>query len=187
MGAIKIAQGLQKISSLTTLYINDNHITDEAAGDIAAAISCNAMLVLDVSNNNLKTTGVKKLAKTLQNVCTLTNLYMSNNNITDSAADDIAIAISCNPHLKEFDIGENKLEGRGAIKLAKSLQNFSTLSKLFMDDNLITDEAADNFAAVIRHNPHLTEFRFNGNMLHEVKKKTLISACFAIKLTEAYI
>ena len=185
MGAIKIAQALQKISSLTTLYINDNHITDEAADDIAAAISCNAMQVLEVSNNNLKTTGVKKLAKSLQNVYTLTNLYMSNNSITDSAADDIAIAISYNPHLKEFDIGENKLKGRGAIKLAKSLQHFSTLSKLFLDNNLITDEAADDFAAVIRHNPHLTEFRFNGNMLHKVKKKTLTSACYAINLTEA--
>ena len=187
MGAIKIAQALQKISSLTTLYINDNHITDEAADDIAAAISCNAMQVLDMSNNNLKTTGVKKLVKSLQNVYTLTNLYMSNNNITDSAADDIAVAISCNPHLKVFDIGENKLKGRGAIKLAKSLQHFSTLSKLFLDNNLITDEAADDFAAVICHNPHLTEFRFNENMLHELKKKTLKSACFAIKLTEAYI
>ena len=163
MGAIQIAQALQKISSLTKLYINDNHITEAAADDIAAAISCNAIQVLDVSNNNLKATGVKKLAKSLQNVYTLTNLYMSNNNITDSAADDIAVAISCNPHLKEFDIGENKLEGRGAIKLAKSLQHFSTLRKLFMDNNLITEEAADDIAAVISCNIHLQELNLGGN------------------------
>ena len=35
---IKIVTSLQKISSLTKLYINDNNITDEAADDIAAAI-----------------------------------------------------------------------------------------------------------------------------------------------------
>ena len=165
-GAKIILKSLQKISSLTTLYISNNNITYEAADDIAAVVSCNPIQVLDVSDNCLGTMGITKVAKALQSVCTLTHLYIRNVYITDKATDDIAAAISCNPYLEEFDIGNNSIEGRGAIKIAKSFQQISTLKKLFMDHNKITDEALDDITAVIRCNPHLkNKFRINGNEL----------------------
>ena len=165
-GATIILKSLQKISSLTTLCINYNVIAKEVADDVAAVVSCNPMQVLDVSNNYLGTIGITKVAKALQSVCTLTHLYISNNNITDEATDDIAAAISCNLYLEEFDISYNSIEGRGAIKIAKSFQQISTLKKLFMDHNKITDEASDDIAAVIRCNPRLkNNFRINGNKL----------------------
>ena len=165
-GATIILKSLQKISSLTTLCINYNIIAKEVADDIAAVVSCNPMQVLDVSNNCLGTIGITKVAKALQSICTLTHLYISNNNITDEATDDIAAAISCNLYLEEFDISYNSIEGRGAIKIAKSFQQISTLKKLFMDHNKITDEASDDIAAVIRCNPRLkNKFRINGNKL----------------------
>ena len=165
-GATIILKSLQKISSLTALCINYNIIAKEVADDIAAVVSCNPMQVLDVSNNCLGTIGITKVAKALQSVCTLTHLYISNNNITDEATDDIATAISNNLYLEEFDISYNSIEGRGAIKIAKSFQQISTLKKLFMDHNKITDEASDDIAAVIRCNPHLkNKFRINGNKL----------------------
>ena len=106
----------------------------------------------------------------MQKISTLTKLYINNNKITSAAADDIAVAVSCNPYLEEFDISENEIEGRGAIKLAKSFQKISLLKKLFVDRNRITDEAADDFASVISHNPHLIAFKINGNLLQNVKK-----------------
>ena len=154
-GATIILKKLQKISSLTTLYINNNNITYEVADDIAAVVSCNPMQVLDVSNNCLGTIGITKVAKALQSVCTLTHLYISNNNIIDVTTDDIAAAISCNPYLEEFDIVCNSIEGRGAIKIVKSFQQMSTLKKLFMDHNEISDGASDYVAAVTDCNPHL--------------------------------
>ena len=65
-GIIKIAGSLQKISSLTKLYINHNSISHEAADDIAAVISCNTSLQeINVSRNHLQTIGAKKIAKAL--------------------------------------------------------------------------------------------------------------------------
>ena len=155
-GATIILKRLQKISSLTTLYISNNNITDEkTADDIAAVVSSNPIQVLDVGNNCLGTIGITKVAKALQSVCTLTHLYISNNSITDEATDDIAAAISCNPYLEEFDIGYNSIEGRGAIKIIKGFQQISTLKKLFMDHNKISDGASDYVAAVTDCNPHL--------------------------------
>ena len=106
---MKISKVLQKNSSLKTLCMGNNNITDVVANNIAAVISCNKMQELDVSSNGLQTTGAIKLARALQNISTLTNLYINNNNIKDEAADDIAAALSCNPHLEEIDIGENKV------------------------------------------------------------------------------
>ena len=154
-GATIILKKLQKISSLTTLYISNNNITYRKADDIAAVVSCNPMQVLDVSNTCLGTFGIRKVAKALQSVCTLTHLYISNNNIIDVTTDDIAAAISCNPYLEEFDISYNFIEGRGAIKIVKSFQQMSTLKKLFMDHNKISDGASDYVAAVTDCNRHL--------------------------------
>ena len=166
-GATIILKRLQKISSLTTLYINNNIIVNEfeVADDIAAVVSCNPMQVLDVRDNRLGKIGITKVAKALQNICTLTHLYISNNDITDEATDDIAVAISCNPYLEEFDIGYNFIQGRGAIRIAKSFQQISTLKKLFMNHNRITNEASDDIATLIHHNPDLNELRITGNLL----------------------
>ena len=165
-GATIIAKSLQKISTLIKLYINNNKITSAAADDIAAAVSCNPHLEeFDISENNIERIGAIKLARSFQQISTLKKLFVNHNRITDEAADDIAAAVSRNADLEEFDISENKIEGRGAIKLARSFQEISTLKKIFVNHNRITGVAADDIAYAISLNPHLTEFKINGNLL----------------------
>ena len=166
LGAIKIAKSLQKISSLTKLYIDHNNITNEAADDIAAAISCNIHLQeLNLGSNDLQTSGTIKIAKSLQKISSLTKLYIDHNNITDEAADDIAAAIFCNQKLQEFDISENKLQKAGATKVLKALKGINTLRKLYISNNYITDEVADDIAAVISRNTDMELLDISGNNL----------------------
>ena len=47
---------------------------------------------------------------------------IANTNISDKAADDIAVAVSCNICLQEFDIGRSYLRGSGVTKIAKGFQ-----------------------------------------------------------------
>ena len=169
-GVINVAVALQSIVMLTKLCISNSNMTHHAANDIAIAITCNIHLQhLSIGGNDLLTEGATIIAKSLQKISTLKKLYIYNNKIRSAATDDIAAAVSCNPYLEEFDISENEIEGRGAIKLAKSFQKISLLKKLFVDHNRITDEAADDFASVISHNPHLIAFKINGNLLQNVK------------------
>ena len=164
-GTIKVARSLQKISSLTKLYINHN-ITHKAADDIAAAISCNIHLQeLNLGNNNLQTSGTIKVARSLQKISLLTKLYINHNNITHEAADDIAAAISCNIHLQELKLDNNNLQTSGTIKIARSLQKISLLTKLYINHNNITHEAADDIAAAISCNIHLQELNLDNNNL----------------------
>ena len=165
LGAIKILQKLQKISSLTKLCINHNNITDEAADDIAAAISCNIHLKeLNLGGNDLQTSGVIKIARGLQKISLLTKLCMNYSNITHEAADDIAAAISCNMDLQELNLGDNMLQSSGIIKIARSLQKVSSLTKLYINHNNITYEAANDIAAVISCNIYLQEIILGGNI-----------------------
>ena len=153
-GIINIARSLQKISSLTKVYINNNNITDEAADDIAAAISCNIHLQeLNLGSNNLQTSGIIKITNRLQTISSLTKLYINHNNITDEAADDIAAAVSCNTQLEVLDVSGNNLQAIGAIKIGKNLKHIYTPKTLFICNN----NMADDVATTISGNVYLQE------------------------------
>ena len=162
LDSIKIARGLQKISSLTKLYINDNNITDEAADDIAAAIFCNTKLKeFDISGNNLQPIDVMKILKALKHTSTLRKLCISDNNITDEVVDDIA-AVIYNTQIEVLDISGNNLQAMGAMKIAKYLKHICTPKTLFISD--IRDNGADKGAASVSSNSCLRElyvFRTN--------------------------
>ena len=166
-GITRIARGLQNISKLKKVYINNNNITDEAAGVIADVILCNSNLVeFDIGASNLQALGAKKIAKALQKISSLKKLYISNNNITDIVADDIVAIISCNK-IQELDVSKNNLKAAGIIKLAQALQIISTLTSLYINNNKVTDEAADDIAAAISCNPRLEEFDIGENRIQD--------------------
>ena len=90
---------------------------------------------------------------------------ISNNNITDEAADYIAAAISCNTQLQELDVSNNFLETTGAIIISKALKSIFTFKKLFIGNNKMSDKAADDIATAFLWNTQLleldTSFKYN--------------------------
>ena len=90
---------------------------------------------------------------------------ISHNHITYVAAEDIAAAISHNIGLQELNLGNNSLQSLGAIKISKVLQTLSTMTKLCMPSNLITNESVDSIASAIHSNIHLQEFDISNNHL----------------------
>ena len=101
-------------------------------------------------------------AVNLQNIV---KLYTFRSNITDQAADDIALIISYSIHLQEFNLCANMVQASGILKISRSLQKISSLRKLYINHNNITYEAADNIAATISSNKNLQEFDISGNNL----------------------
>ena len=152
-GIVCITKILCWTANLKVLKMNGNGFscTDEAAESIAAAISSNTELqILDLSSNFFSVMAIKKIAKALQGICTLVKLNISDTNITDRVADDIAGIIYSNTQLQDLEISKNNIQSTGAIKIAKSLQqNVSTLTKLYITNNSITSEAAIDIATAI--------------------------------------
>ena len=167
LGCIEIAKYLQN-ANLTKLCICNNRIYDKAAGDIAAVISYNIHLQeINIGINFFTASGAIVIAKALQKITTLTNLYLHDNYITDEAADEIAAAINCNAQLQELDISKNKFGIVGAIKIAQALQKISTLIKLYIDHNDITNEAADDIEIAIVNNSDLQDVTIHENRFHK--------------------
>ena len=148
---------LQIDSTKTVPY---NSIISDDTTNSTAAISA------VTSETSLKITGsiITARAMGLHNA-TLRKLCISNNNITDDAADDIAAAISCNIRLQELNLDSTNLQTSGAIKITRGLRKISTLTKLCFHGNLITDGAADDIAAAISCNIHLQELNLSSNCL----------------------
>jgi len=119
--------------------------------------------ILDLSLSNLQTSGAIKIAKSLQNISSLTEFNIADNKIGSEAANDIAIILSYNTNLQIFSISSNNLETSGAIKIAKGLQNITSLKEFYISNNNISSEAADDIAAVISHNNNLQKFYIGSN------------------------
>ena len=187
-GAIKILKAVQ-ISTVTKLHINSIHFTNDAAADIAAAVSHNTHLQeLDISNNQIEANGIMKIAKALQSNATLKKLYMSGIRITDKAADIVATALSFNVQLQELDISKNMLLTNGIKPISKVLQGIVTLTKLCINENSISDDAADDIAAVIHSNTQLQEFNVSKNTFEVLGTMTIATALQSVsKLTKLYI
>ena len=156
VGMIKIAKALQNISTLTKFSIYNNNVGEEAADDIATVLSNNTQLqVVDLDDNSFKTVGMIKIVKALQNISTLTEFCIYNNNVGEEAADDIATVLSNNTQLQIVNLDSNCFKTVGMIKIAKALQNISTLTTFCIGYSNVGEEAADDIAIVLSNNTQL--------------------------------
>ena len=79
---------------------------------------------LNLSGNNLKSTGIVRIAQPLSVITNLTVLIFQSNRITEGAADAIVIAILSNPKLEELYLGSNSLTS-GIIKIASGFSKLA--------------------------------------------------------------
>ena len=129
-GVIKVVGVLCKTTTLKTLKLSNNLIS-EALDDIAAVLSCNTELQeLDLSGNNLQLTGIRILRRSLHNISTLTKFNISSNRFGQEAAEEIAAILSHNTKLQDLSLGWNNIETTGMISIASVLKNTSTLKLL---------------------------------------------------------
>ena len=156
VGIIEITRALQNTSTLTDFSISSNKIGKAAADDIAAVLLHNTNLQeLQIHDNSLKTAGIIKITKALQDISTLTVFNISKNSVGDKAADDIAAVLSHNTKLQNLCLDNNHFKAAGMIEIVKGLQNISTLTVFGISNNYVGDKATDDIAMVLYHNTNL--------------------------------
>ena len=102
--------------------------------------------------------GIVNVAKALQHITTLKILYLSSNNIPQEACEELALAIESNKFLTKLSLSLNNLQFSANVIL-KSLATITTLIMLDLNNNQITQEAAEALASVIMHNTRLEELQ----------------------------
>ncbi|XP_073699644.1 uncharacterized protein [Garra rufa] len=151
----QIAALLQdKHCKLNTLILCSCSLTEESCSALATVLKSKSSLTeLDMSDNNLRDSGVKKLQNGLENTnCTLQKLRLSNCSITEEGYKALASALRSNPsHLIELDLTGNDPGQSGVKELSDLLQDPNCKLKLrFLSPS--ADEACQDVNRVLGEN-----------------------------------
>ncbi|XP_050958463.1 NACHT, LRR and PYD domains-containing protein 12-like isoform X11 [Labeo rohita] len=155
----QIAALLQdKHCQLNTLMLCDCGLTEESCSALATVLRSNPSLKeLDMSDNNLQDSGVRKLQDGLENTnCTLEKLRLSNCGISEDGYKALALALRSNPsHLIELDLTGNDPGLSGVKELTDLLQDPNCQLKILRFLSFDADEACQFLTGVTCKNPLL--------------------------------
>ena len=154
---IVIFKGMKNLTKLTQLDISYSVITNNAANLLASILSHNISLqVLDLSSCSLQTEGATEIFNAIRNHSCLISLNISNNNITNDAANVLASVLSLNITVQNLHLQRCSLQTEGAIKIFNAIRNHVHLTSLSIRDNDDIDrQAVYVLRAVLSSNPRL--------------------------------
>ncbi|XP_058616567.1 protein NLRC5 isoform X2 [Onychostoma macrolepis] len=162
-----------KHCNINRLQLCDCGLTEESCSALATVLRSNSSLKeLDMSNNNLQDSGVKKLQMGLENAkCTLEKLRLSKCGITEAGYTALASALRSNPsHLIELDLTGNDPGQSGVKELNNLLQDKHYKLKTLRFLSSAADEACQYAMKVQGKNPLLLrELNLSENKLGDTR------------------
>uniref|UniRef100_A0A4W5RL73 B30.2/SPRY domain-containing protein n=1 Tax=Hucho hucho TaxID=62062 RepID=A0A4W5RL73_9TELE len=144
-------------------------VTEEGCASLVSALRSNPshLRELDLSNNDLKDSGVKLLSAGLGNPhCKLETLRLTGCGVTEEGCASLVSALRSNPsHLRELDLSNNDLKDSGVNLLSAGLGNpHCELETLRLSFCLVTEEGCASLVSALRSNPsHLRELDLSYN------------------------
>ncbi|KAL1251962.1 hypothetical protein QQF64_019758, partial [Cirrhinus molitorella] len=168
-----------KHCQLNTLILWRCRITEEECLILTAALKSNPshLRELDLSENQIKNTGVNQLCDVLKDShCKLERLRLRFCDLTDKGCAAVTSALKSNPlHLRELNLSGNQLGDSGVKNLSDLLMNPQfKLEKLHLWDCSITKEQCLILTSALKSNPsHLRELNLSDNKLGDSGVKNL--------------
>ena len=159
---ILIAEALATITSLKSIDISGNNITDNSTQSLAAVVGENMLLEqLNLSHCfqynadfSFATTekGVRNILMPLTMHARLKFLSLHSSYINGEVSELLSIIIANNKSISHLDLTDCKLPFMKLITIAKILQSTHTLKFLSLSSNVIINEAAYEIALAISEN-----------------------------------
>ena len=168
-------------SPIKTLILKNNKITSEGSVSIVDLIKFSKTLkVLDLSYNELKSEGVKKICNGIivsNSTSCLEQLFLNGNKCNDYCADDIFNLLVNNnvKKLKLLSLSVNFFSNKGIDKILSSLRKNNYLEQLYLGENKIDAKAFSNLVNYLKFNRALKileikSSRINDESLNEIIK-----------------
>ncbi|XDV23179.1 hypothetical protein PO909_027871 [Leuciscus waleckii] len=153
--------------------LNNCDLTDKSCSALATVLGSETNLKeLNMNNNNLQDSGVKKLCSGLKNIkCKLEILRLSNCSITEEGYKALASALRSNPsHLIELDLTGNDHGQSGVKKLDDLLQDPNCHLKTLRFLSPDAEEACQYVRGIVGKNPLLLrDLNLSGHELGDTR------------------
>jgi len=135
--------------------------------------------MFDISDNNISDLGAQEIAKSLCENRTLHKLDISSNHIRNDGAKAISNLIKKNSILQELIIKGNNISIEGAKQITEAIKIYTTLQKLDISNNKISNSGATAISDCLKHNNSLRELNLSKN---EITNEGVIELCEAIRI-----
>ncbi|XP_059837321.1 NACHT, LRR and PYD domains-containing protein 12-like [Hypanus sabinus] len=148
------------------LKLHNVGLTEFGAKDIAFFLNINRSLAeLDLRGNKLRDSGVKQMCVALSNPeCSLQKLWLGWNSLTSLSAEHLASSLSTNCSLTELYLNDNDLGDTGVKLLSAALRNPECkLQKLGLSKVGLTDLCAEEVASALSTNRSLRVLDLRSN------------------------
>ena len=148
------------------LKLQDCHISTKGAVELAAGLCKNTTLTnLNLSHNPIgaDVEGVTAVAKLLEELCgdhskfTLTQLVLRNCHIGGQGARELAAALCKNSTLKHLNLNHNHIGVEGASSISDMLQHNTSLEVLHLRNESVGEEGVQQIVDSLKHNQTLRE------------------------------
>jgi Ran GTPase-activating protein (RanGAP) involved in mRNA processing and transport len=145
------------------LKLSNNDITDPTIyEEMKVGLNNSNLRVIDLSENAIGDVSIKSICKSLNLLCCIEKLNMTNVKMTWKGAKDIFLAVKGYPLLKELILDRNHLDG-SKLKILKDMIGLSRskgnkgLQVLHMNQCQLGEEAAFHIAAGLSSNMNLKQ------------------------------
>ena len=128
---------------------------------------CNnrTICILDISNNNISNLGAREIASALHENQTLQTLNISCNNIQVDGAIAMAKALHENKALQYLYISNNNILDNGVIAISECIKKNSKLQELVISGNNISSKGAKQLAEAVKINTTLRSLDISNNKI----------------------
>ncbi|XP_036452501.1 NACHT, LRR and PYD domains-containing protein 3-like [Colossoma macropomum] len=169
---------LPVVKNTRQALLDDCNLNKDSCEALASVFSSDSSLKeLDLSNNDLKDSGVELLSAGLKrSPCKLETLRLAICNLQAKACENLGSALqTVNASLKKLDLSNNDLLDSGVKLLSAGLKNLHCkLESLRLSGCMVTDEGCSSLASALKSNPlHLRELDLTYNNPRESGVKLL--------------
>lgn len=159
MGGVAIGHALSGNAPLRVLDLTGNKMGDVPTTALACSLAQSRTLTeLRLIGNQIGVEGADGLGQALRQNASLERLVLSGNALGDKGAEAIALGVGKHRGLRELNLNANKIGNHGGKLVARALKGRCvSLETLYMNRNLLSDEAGQAFAQALRANHRISE------------------------------